>query len=59
MIIRLMVIDPEPQADRSDVLVYQVPENSREMKLLTQLFTQARLEWEVVTFSGPRRGKDK
>lgn len=55
MIVRLMVIDPNPQPTRSDVLVYQVPEKSREMELLIQLFDQARLEWEVVEFSGRRK----
>lgn len=51
MIIRLIVIDPQPRPDRGDVLVYQVPENSREMELLCQLFDQARLEWIVEPFA--------
>lgn len=55
MIVRLLVIDPQPRPDRSDVLVYQVPEKSREMELLTQLLNQARLEWEIVEFSGRRK----
>ena len=48
MIIRLIVIDPRPAAGRSDILAYQVPENSRELKLLTDLFTEKGLEWDIV-----------
>ena len=50
MIVRLMVIDPMPDAKRaSDVLVYQVPENSREFHLLAELFNKAALDWTVLT----------
>ena len=49
MIVRIMVVDPEPNGARaSDVLVYQVPERSREFQLLTQLFDQAGLEWTTL-----------
>jgi hypothetical protein len=48
MISRIMVVDPQPDPQRGDILVYQVPEKSREFKLLTELFSAAGLEWTVV-----------
>lgn len=46
MIVRILAIDPNPEPGRSDLLVYQVPENSREFKTLTALMTAANIEWE-------------
>lgn len=57
MILRLIVIDPAPPLGKSDMLVYQVPENSREMKLLVKLLTDAGIEW--VSVSAPRQPKRK
>lgn len=57
MIVRLMVVDPLPVPQRSDVLVYQVPEKSREFSLLTELFSAAGLEWTVVESKRWRRKK--
>jgi hypothetical protein len=57
MIVRLIAVDPRPLKDRSDLLVYQVPENSREMKLLQELFDIAGIEHAVV--SGPQKIKKR
>lgn len=55
MIVRIVVVDPRPESSnpKSDILVYQVPENSREFKLLAELFEQAHVEWVVI--DPPRR----
>lgn len=46
MITRVMAINPNPSEGRSsDVVVYQVPENSDEFKLLTELLNKAGIEW--------------
>lgn len=57
MIVRLVAVDPNPDPKRSDLLCYQVPEHSREFKLLAELFTKAGIEWE--TFEFPRRKKNE
>ena len=56
MIVRLIVIDPSPLPGRSDTLVYQVPENSRELHLLEELFSKAGIEHIAVEL--PRRKKN-
>ena len=59
---RVIVLDPEPPADKSDMLVFQVPEHSREFALLTSLFDKAGLEWVEIggrRASGPKRRKEK
>lgn len=56
MIVRLIVIDPKPAAGRSDILAYQVPENSREFALLTELFTKEGLEWETISIPRKKKG---
>lgn len=49
MIVRLMAIDPAPRVgSHTDVVVYQIPENSREYELLTTLFDKANIEWTVL-----------
>lgn len=50
MIVRIVVVDPKPELSnpKSDILVYQVPEKSREFVLLTELFEQAQIEWVVI-----------
>lgn len=48
MIVRIIALDPTPAAGRSDILVYQVPGNSREYAVLTDALTKAGIEWEVV-----------
>ena len=48
MIVRIVVVDPKPQAGRSDLLVYQVPEQSREFFVLTELLNRFGLEWALV-----------
>lgn len=53
MIIRLIAVDPKPREGKSDVLVYQVPENSREEAVLKDMLTQAGMEWTML--ASPRR----
>lgn len=50
MIVRIVVVDPRPGSSnpKSDILVYQVPEKSREFELLSELFEQAHIEWVVI-----------
>lgn len=54
MIIRLIAVDPQPRpGTHSDVLVYQVPENSREFELLVSLLEKAGIDWTTV--ASPRK----
>jgi len=55
MIIRLIAVDPRPAPGKSDVLVYQVPEHSREAELLMQLLSDAKIEWTTLASSGKRK----
>jgi len=48
MTIRLIAVDPAPRAGKSDVLVYQVPEHSRERELLCELLEGAKIEWTTL-----------
>lgn len=57
MIVRLLAIDPQPEPGRSDVLCYQVPENSREYAVLTDLFSKAKIEYTQLASKPPRRRK--
>lgn len=54
MIIRILALDPTPEAGRSDILCYQVPESSRECKLLQLLFDTYGIEHTTLA-SGPRK----
>lgn len=56
MIIRLIAIDPRPRlGSKTDVVVYQLPENSREFELLTELFDKNGIDWS--TIESKRKGK--
>lgn len=61
MIIRLMAVDPRARAgSMSDIVVYQVPENSREMELMIELFDAAGIQWTTIpspTPMKPKRGR--
>lgn len=57
MIIRLVVDDPNKKPGQHNVLVYQVPENSRELELLTQLLDMHNIEW--VVFESERKRKER
>lgn len=48
MIVRVIAVDPSPRPGKSDVLVWQVPENSREIEVLTGLLEEARMEWTTL-----------
>lgn len=54
MIVRLIVVDPlgirkDKQGRETDLLVYQVPENSREAALLKDLLTAQGIEFAEVS----------
>jgi hypothetical protein len=53
VIIRIIAVDPRPKPGTSDVVVYQVPENSREFELLLELFDSARIDY--VSLSTPKK----
>lgn len=57
MIIRIIVIDPRPMDPRDDVIVYQVPENSRAHELLVELLEGRRLEY--VEIQSTKKIKEK
>lgn len=44
MIIRIIAVDPRPRLGKSDLVVYQVPEHSREEELLRELLEGAKIE---------------
>lgn len=49
MIIRVMAVDPRPRPNsKHDIVVYQLPEKSREFELLTELFDKARIDWTMI-----------
>lgn len=49
MIIRIIAIDPNPRKDsKHDVLVYQVPERSREYEVLIDMFEKCRIEYTII-----------
>lgn len=56
MIVRLIAVDPRPRKGEQDLRVYQVPENSREMELLQELFDAAKIEYAVVG-APPRKSR--
>lgn len=47
-VVRVIAVDPFPRAGESDLLVYQVPENSRALELLQSLFNEKRIEWVLL-----------
>lgn len=58
MIVKLIATDPRPRLDtKTDLVVYQVPENSREMQLLTELFDTHDIPWVLMPTS--RKPKEK
>lgn len=57
MIIRLIAVDPRPRLGKSDLIVIQVPEKSREFELLTELFDAAKIEWTTIMPSRATRIK--
>lgn len=57
MIIRLVAVDPRPRLDtKTDLVVYQLPENSREFELLTEMLDERKIEWTVL--KTPRKPKE-
>ena len=47
-VIRVCVINPNPENPRDDVVVYQVPENSQALRLLTNLLDKQGIEWVTI-----------
>lgn len=56
MIIRLIVVDPEPRDPESDIIIYQVPEGSRAHELLVEMLTDRDLDFTDIK-STPKKGK--
>lgn len=52
MLIRVIAVDPDPREDpkrdSNDLLTFHVPENSRQAELLTELLTNARIEYVIL-----------
>lgn len=60
MIIRLIALDPRPRPGaKHDVVVYQVPEKSRELELMQELFDAAGIEWDIIEFNRKRKKETK
>ena len=57
MIVRVIVIDPNPRDPRDDVVVYQVPEKSRAFELLMDMLDCMKLEHVVINSDTPKRRK--
>lgn len=57
MIIRVIVIDPNPRDPRDDVIVYQVPEKSRAHELLIDMLQGCHLEF--VEIQSTKKLKEK
>lgn len=52
-IIRIIAVDPQPRTPTDDIVIYQVPENSRAHELLVYLFEGAGIEYTTLEF--PKR----
>lgn len=48
LIIKIIAVDPKPEDSDADVIVYQVPENSRAAELLLELLQDADIECGIV-----------
>lgn len=56
MIVRLIAEDPRPRVgSKTDLVVYQVPEKSREMELLCELLDREGITWAVLASPKPKR----
>lgn len=59
MIVRIMVVDPEPRNAIDDVIIYQVPERSRQEVLLCELLDNADIDWvKIKSTRRKKKGKD-
>lgn len=52
-VVRVIVVDPEPENAADDLVIFQVPESGRAHKLLVSLCERAGLQ--VVTIEAPKR----
>lgn len=48
MIIRVIAVDPVAPAGKEDLVVWQVPENSRALELLTAGLAAQKIEWTLL-----------
>jgi len=53
-IIRVVALDPAPRSAGDDLITWQVPENSRSLKLLLELLEDRNIEYDIVEFK-PRK----
>lgn len=58
MIVRMIVVDPRPNKPEDDLVVYQVPENSRAHKLLEEVFDAQGIEHTLLGVAPKRRKQD-
>ena len=58
MIIRIIAVDPSPRDRARDLVVYQVPERSREFELLVWLFEREGIEYTVLE-STTKKGRKR
>lgn len=56
MIVRIAAVDPRPRNPHEDVVVYQVPENSRAYELLIEMLEKEGIDWVKIE-SRPRKAK--
>ncbi len=58
MIIRVIAVDPDPPDKKDDLLVYQIPEHSRELALLLEMLDERKIEHTILP-SAPRKSITK
>lgn len=56
MIVRILVVDPNPRDPNNDIVVYQVPENSRAYELLMTMLEYSGFEFTSVKTKQFKRG---
>ena len=59
MIIRILAVDPNPRDKSRDVVVYQVPERSREFELLIWLFDREGISWTTIESNRPKKRSNR
>jgi hypothetical protein len=54
-IIRVVVVDPQPRTPCDDIIVYQVPENSRACELLCKMLEVSEVQHVKIEPTKPKR----
>ena len=57
--VSVMVVDPEPMEHTDDVIVFQVPENSRALALLIELLNNSGIEHTMARHEHAATSKEK